>query len=84
MTSMSAECPKPITEQDREETLSYLSHEDSRWVNLKQRVERTAGGDGELLKLKQESMGRLDHMLEDLFMQNVVLSVVVGNENPRR
>lgn len=58
---------------EKEETLAYLERESAIYVGVRARAERAGGMNGELNKLRDESMARLDHLLEDLFAQTVCI-----------
>ena len=60
-------------ELEKEETLAYLERESAIYVGIRARAERAGGMNGELNRLRAESMARLDHLLDDLFAQSVCL-----------
>lgn len=67
--------PHIITPESREQTIASLEFESVVWVGLRDRVERTAGGDAMLIKDRDKSMRRINYLLEDLFRQTVVCGV---------
>lgn len=60
-------------EQDREETIAYLEFERPVWMQLRDRAERAGNNDGFLNRERENSMKRINHLLEDLFAQNVMI-----------
>lgn len=59
-------------EQARQEVVSYLEFEVPVWQQLRDRDERANGGDGWLKRERGLSMGRINHLLEDLHAINVL------------
>lgn len=73
----------PLTpEQEREETLAYLERERDLWIPLRARVERTFGRDAQLVRAYEQSNDRMNHMLEDLFAQNVMVEAFTNERTP--
>lgn len=62
-------------ETEREETIAYLEFESVVWVQLRDRALRTDNRDAALVGFRDQSMTRLNHLLEDYFRQTVVCGV---------
>lgn len=67
----------PQPERTREDVIEHLEHERPRWMALAVRVERTASLDRQLLNARNESMDRMNVLLEVLHGM-VVLEQVGG------
>lgn len=63
-------------DQEREETLAYLERERELWLGLRHRVGRTGGRDIQLSTAYDQSNDRMNHLLEDLFAQQVMLEAM--------
>lgn len=59
--------------QEKQETLAYLEYEGERWVRLRDRCQRSGNLDARLNLDRDNQMLRIDHLLEDLYRQNVML-----------
>lgn len=69
-------------DQEREETLAYLERERELWLGLRGRVDRTGGRDAQLSRAYEQSNDRMNHLLEDLFAQNVMLEAFENVQIP--
>ena len=57
----------------REQTLAYLEREAAVWTGLRARADRYCGMSEDLNQLRDESLQRLDSLLDDLYAQTVIL-----------
>lgn len=63
---------KQTPEMERQEVIAFLEFEVPVWQQLRDRDERAGGNDGLLRRERALSMGRIDHLLEDLHAINVL------------
>lgn len=70
---------KLTPQREKEETLAYIELEQPIWSDFRERVRRTAGLDAELNQQFKIADNRMNHLLEDLFAQNVILGLSNGN-----
>lgn len=69
---------RPVREPD--EIKAALAVESPKWVDLRDRCERTGNLDAELVLHRNWAMLHLDHLLEELFERNVILGLEASHE----